>query len=87
MARYVVTVAVSLEEVDDSTDALVPPLLVGLPLLLLVVGGTTWMVRRRALAPVERIRREVDADHRRPARPAGARAALARRDPPARAAP
>ena len=57
---YVVSVAVSLEEVDDSTSALLPPLLVGLPLLLLLVGGTTWVVTGRALAPVERIRREVE---------------------------
>jgi signal transduction histidine kinase len=57
---YDVTVAVSLEEVDDSTSALLPPLLVGLPLLLLLVGGTTWVVATRALAPVERIRRVVD---------------------------
>ena len=58
--EYDVTVAVSLEEVDDSTSALLPPLLIGLPLLLLLVGGTTWMVATRALAPVERIRAEVD---------------------------
>jgi signal transduction histidine kinase len=57
---HLVSVAVSLEEVDDSTTALVPPLLVGLPLLLLLVGGTTWVVATRALAPVERIRREVE---------------------------
>jgi signal transduction histidine kinase len=57
---YVVSVAVSLEDVDDSTAALVPLLLVGVPLVLLVVGGTTWMVATRALAPVERIRREVE---------------------------
>jgi signal transduction histidine kinase len=56
---YVVSVAVSREEIDDSTSALVPLLLVGVPLVLLVVGGTTWMVATRALAPVERIRREV----------------------------
>jgi signal transduction histidine kinase len=58
--EYVVSVAVSLEEVGDSTDALVPLLLVGLPLVLLVVGATTWVVVGRALAPVERIRREVE---------------------------
>lgn len=58
--EYVVSVAVSLEDVDESSDALVPLLLVGLPLVLLVVGGTTWIVVTRALAPVERIRREVD---------------------------
>lgn len=56
----VVTVAVSLEDVDESTSALAGPLAVGLPLLLLLVGGTTWLVVGRALAPVERIRREVE---------------------------
>ena len=59
-AGYTVAVAVSLEEVDDSRAALVTPLLVGLPLVLLLVGGTTWVVAARALAPVERIRREVE---------------------------
>ena len=57
---YRVAVAASLEEVDDSTAALVTPLLVGLPLILLLVGGTTWAVAARALAPVARIRREVE---------------------------
>ena len=57
---YVVAVAISLEVVADSTAALVLPLLIGLPLVLLLVGGTTWMVATRALAPVERIRREVE---------------------------
>lgn len=55
-----VVVAVSLEDVDESTAALVTPLVVGLPLLLLLLGGTTWVVVTRALAPVERIRREVE---------------------------
>ena len=50
----------SLEDVEDSTAALVLPLVIGLPLVLLLVGGTTWMVATRALAPVERIRREVE---------------------------
>jgi heavy metal sensor kinase len=58
--EYTVAVAVSLEEVDDSTAALVTPLLVGVPLVLLLVGATTWLVAARALAPVERIRREVE---------------------------
>jgi len=55
-----VAVAVSREDVEDSTSALVLPLTVGLPLLLLLVGGTTWAVASRALAPVDRIRREVE---------------------------
>ncbi|WP_166389165.1 ATP-binding protein [Nocardioides ochotonae] len=58
--EYVVSVAASLEDVDDSTAALLPPLLVGVPLVLLLVGGTTWAVATRALAPVERIREEVE---------------------------
>ena len=57
---YRVSVAVSLEDVDESTDALITPLAVGLPLLVLLVGGVTWVVASRALAPVERIRREVE---------------------------
>lgn len=55
-----VTVAVSLEDVDETTAALALPLLLGLPLLLLVVGVTTWLVVGRALRPVERIRGEVE---------------------------
>ncbi|MFE2585028.1 sensor histidine kinase [Streptomyces sp. NPDC059378] len=36
-------------------------MLAGLPLVLLVVGGVTWLVTRRALTPVEGIRREMAA--------------------------
>jgi signal transduction histidine kinase len=36
-------------------------MLAGLPVLLLVVGGVTWLVTRRALTPVEGIRREMAA--------------------------
>ncbi|GLY07614.1 ATP-binding protein [Actinoplanes sp. NBRC 101535] len=57
---YQVSVAISLDDVDDSTEALMTPLLFGVPLLVLLVGGTTWTVVSRALAPVERIRREVE---------------------------
>lgn len=57
---HVVTLAVTLEDVDETTAALLTPLLVGLPLLLLVVGGTTWLVVSRALRPVDRIRSEVE---------------------------
>lgn len=56
----VVTAAVSLEDVDETTAALAAPLLLGAPLLLLVVGATTWLVVSRALRPVERIRAEVE---------------------------
>ncbi|MGW7413099.1 sensor histidine kinase [Streptomyces sp. NPDC054863] len=36
-------------------------MLVGLPVLLVVVGGVTWLVTRRAMRPVEGIRREMAA--------------------------
>ncbi len=55
-----VAVAVSLEDVDETTAALALPLLLGLPVLVLVVGATTWLVVGRALRPVERIRTEVE---------------------------
>lgn len=55
-----VVVAASLGDVEETTTALVAPLAIGAPLLLLVVAGTTWLVVGRALRPVDRIRREVD---------------------------
>jgi signal transduction histidine kinase len=58
--RRTVLVARSLESVTESTQVLTGLLTVGLPVLLLVVAGTTWRVAGRALAPVDRIRREVD---------------------------
>ncbi|HET9421251.1 MAG TPA: HAMP domain-containing protein, partial [Nocardioides sp.] len=58
--EYDVRVAASLDDVEESTAALVPLLLIGVPLLLVVVGATTWAVVTRALSPVERIRREVE---------------------------
>ncbi|HEU4946894.1 MAG TPA: HAMP domain-containing sensor histidine kinase [Kribbella sp.] len=50
-----------LVDVLDSTRFLTRVLLVGLPVVLLVVGATTWIVAGQALAPVAAIRREVDA--------------------------
>lgn len=58
---YRVVVAVSREELDDTTGALVPALAVGGPVVLLVVAGTIWLVVGRALRPVERIRAEVSS--------------------------
>jgi signal transduction histidine kinase len=55
-----VVVARTLETVAESTDVVVRLLVFGLPLLLLLVGGTAWRVAGRALAPVEAMRREVD---------------------------
>ncbi|WP_037843020.1 HAMP domain-containing protein, partial [Streptomyces sp. NRRL WC-3549] len=45
------------EAVGSVRDAM----LTGLPVLLLVVAGVTWLVTRRALRPVEDIRRELAA--------------------------
>lgn len=57
---YTVVAAVSLEDAEESVAALVPALAVGVPLMLLLVAAVTWRVVGRALAPVERMRREVD---------------------------
>ena len=56
-----VVVVRSTETVAEATAAVAGLLAVGLPLLLAVVAGTTWVVVGRALAPVEAIRAEVDA--------------------------
>jgi signal transduction histidine kinase len=53
-------VLASLEEVDDATKALATPLLMGVPGAMILVGGVTWVMVTGALAPVERIRREVE---------------------------
>jgi signal transduction histidine kinase len=66
----------SLDTVTGLMSALTVLLAIGLPALLFLVGATTWRVVGRALAPVEKIRAEVDAIstaqlHRRVPRPAG----------------
>lgn len=55
-----VIVARSVDDVAESTDLVGRLLAVGTPILLLVVGLTTWKVVGRALRPVEAIRAEVD---------------------------
>ncbi len=74
--RLTVIVARSRETVDDSAGAVGDVLAVGLPILLVMVGMTTWKATGRALAPVESIRRQVDeisaaALHRRVPDPRG----------------
>jgi signal transduction histidine kinase len=59
--RRTVVVVRSTETVAEATAAVSGLLAVGLPLLLMVVGATTWVLVGRALAPVEAIRAEVDA--------------------------
>jgi signal transduction histidine kinase len=56
-----VLVARSSDVVDESTQAVTGFLAVGLPLLLVLVGGTTWRLVGRTLRPVEAIRTEVAA--------------------------
>ena len=57
--NLVVIAARSLEPVQTSTQALRSLLLVGVPLLVLLVGGATFVLAGRALRPVEAIRRRV----------------------------
>ncbi|MDQ0987119.1 cell wall metabolism sensor histidine kinase WalK [Streptomyces sp. V2I9] len=46
---------------QEAVDTVRGAMLTGLPVLLLVVAGVTWLVTRRALRPVEGIRREMAA--------------------------
>ena len=55
-----VVFARALDEVSDSTETVTELLAIAVPLLVVLVGATTWLVVGRALAPVEAIRREVD---------------------------
>jgi signal transduction histidine kinase len=59
--RYTVIAARTLDAVSESTSVVTDLLVIGLPILLAVAALTTWLVVGRALAPVESIRREVDA--------------------------
>jgi signal transduction histidine kinase len=71
----VVHVAASLDDVQDSSRALVVTLLVAVPAAALVLGGLTWALVGRTLRPVEAIRAEVagigggDLDRRVPVPP------------------
>ena len=59
-ARTVIA-ARSLESVTEATELVGQLLLIGLPILLLVVAVTMWVLAGRTLAPVEAMRVEVDA--------------------------
>ncbi|MCZ9635177.1 sensor histidine kinase [Rhodococcus sp. BH5] len=56
----VLMVARPLEHVEEAVTTSTRLLAVGAPLLLALVGGVVWVVAGRALAPVERLRRQVD---------------------------
>jgi signal transduction histidine kinase len=58
---YTVVTGRTLDTVSESTSVVTDLLAMGLPILLVVAALTTWLVVGRALAPVESIRREVDA--------------------------
>lgn len=49
----------SLEETDDAVGLVSLLLCIAVPVLVALVGALTWLLVGRALAPVERIRREV----------------------------
>jgi signal transduction histidine kinase len=57
--EFVVLAARSLQPADDSLAAVATVLAAGLPVLVLLVAFTTWVVTGRALRPVEAIRSEV----------------------------
>ncbi|WP_410812879.1 sensor histidine kinase [Micromonospora sp. 067-2] len=56
-----VLVAESLDLVDDSTEAILAALAVGLPLLAVMVGGATFLFVGRTLRPVDAMRRRADS--------------------------
>ncbi|MDX6239830.1 MAG: hypothetical protein QOG10_4645 [Kribbellaceae bacterium] len=58
-ARFTVIVASSIETQRDTVSTVAEYLLVGYPMLLLFVGGATWVLVGRALRPVEQIRSRV----------------------------
>ncbi|MGH9229361.1 MAG: sensor histidine kinase [Acidimicrobiales bacterium] len=60
-SRHTVIAARTLDTVGESTSVVTDLLVIGLPILLAVAALTLWLVVGRALAPVESIRREVDA--------------------------
>jgi signal transduction histidine kinase len=57
--EHIVYVAANLEPVYESVNTVRRTLLTGLPLLLVVLGGITWVIVGRALRPVEAIRSQV----------------------------
>ena len=54
-----VIVGRSLEDVDQTTETVTWSLTIGIPILVLLVAATTWIVVGRALRPVDAIRAEV----------------------------
>jgi len=57
---YTVVVSQESSEVGESQQALVSAMYVAVPVVVLAIGLTTWLLVGRALAPVEAIRAEVE---------------------------
>ncbi|MFF7229595.1 ATP-binding protein [Streptomyces sioyaensis] len=60
-AQATVRAGSALAPEEDAVASVRDAMLIGLPLLLVVVAGVTWLVTRRALRPVEGIRGEMAA--------------------------
>ncbi|MFD9208230.1 sensor histidine kinase [Streptomyces sioyaensis] len=60
-AQATVRAGSALAPEEDTVASVRDAMLIGLPLLLVVVAGVTWLVTRRALRPVEGIRGEMAA--------------------------
>jgi signal transduction histidine kinase len=60
-APFSVLVAEDLDDAVDPLTSLTVTLMVLVPMLVLLVGGITWRVTGRALAPVETLHQQVDA--------------------------
>lgn len=58
--RVTIVVGTELEDLEDTQQALIGSLLVGVPVLLAVLAGLTWIIVGRALRPVDGIRRRVE---------------------------
>lgn len=58
---WVVVAGRSTAEADATLGSVATLLAISVPLVIVVVGITTWLAVGRALAPVERMRRQVDA--------------------------
>ena len=58
---YVIVLGRTLEPVAEATRLVAGLLTIGLPIVLAFVALTTWVVVGRALAPVDRMRAQVDA--------------------------
>ncbi|HWS50064.1 MAG TPA: ATP-binding protein [Microbacterium sp.] len=56
----IVTVARPLEQVEEAVSTAAGLLAVAVPLAIAMIGFVVWVVAKRALEPVERLRRQVD---------------------------